>query len=67
MGREDTYAAAYRRGEARLEDVDDWVDTWHDGPEGFVPLHQFFGLTSEEYSQWALNPSALEEILATHA
>ena len=39
------------------DDIDDLVDTWHAGGTG-MPLHEFLGLTREEYAHWVEQPDA---------
>jgi hypothetical protein len=49
-----TFMDDYRAGAATAEQVDDWVDLWHDDPNPFGPkLHEFLGLTWDEYKRWA--------------
>jgi len=45
-------------GEARLEDVDDFVEKWHGG-DGELSLHEYLGMTKAEYSRWITDPEAL--------
>ena len=33
------------------EEIDDLVDQWHAG-DGKVPLHEFLGMTWEQYGEW---------------
>jgi len=49
-----TFLADYWAGRATAADIDDHIDWWHDGPalDGFS-LHQFLGLTWEQYAAWA--------------
>ena len=51
-------------GRARPEDVDDWVEAWHESPAGSGELHDFLGLTWEEYGLWARDPEAIHAILS---
>ncbi len=51
-------------GEALPDEIDDYVDLWHEGegdPE--ASLAEFLGFTKEEYKQWAENPNLLTFIL----
>jgi hypothetical protein len=50
-------------GDVLAEEIDDFVDAWHEG-EGAGELHEFLGMTNEEYSLWIANPDFLEIILA---
>ena len=45
-------------------DIDDWIERWHEG-DSDLQLHQFLGMTWEEYGNWVLAPSCLEGIIAT--
>ena len=49
-------------GEASIDQIDDSVDAWHADPEG-RSLHDYLGLTEEEYSLWLRAPNALPRIL----
>ena len=54
-------------GAASESEIDDFVDQWHDGEAGKgQDLHEFLGMTWEEYSSWATKPSTLSSILDTH-
>ncbi len=50
------------RGEALLEDIDDYVDTWHDG-DYEVDLKGFLGMSADEYQAWVLEPDSLALII----
>ena len=56
----------YSRGEASPDDIDDHVGRWHDTynklPQ-YPPLHEFLGLSREEYEVWLYDPFALPYIL----
>lgn len=34
------------------EEINDRVDYWHDNPELNVPLHEYLGMTWNEYKAW---------------
>ena len=44
------------------DDIDDLVDTWHAGGTG-MPLHEFLGLTREQYARWVEQPDTLHPAL----
>ena len=51
-------------GDASLDEIDDYIDEWHDSDSDInLELHEFLGMTWEEYSLWAVKPSLLAEIL----
>jgi hypothetical protein len=41
------------------EEIDDLVDEWH-GSETKMSLHEFLGMTEEEYNRWILDPKSLQ-------
>jgi hypothetical protein len=52
-------------GTAVAQDVDDFVDQWHDDPEGSADLAEYLGMTADEYALWVEKPEALRYILAS--
>ena len=50
-------------GEVLPDEIDDFVDAWHEGT-GEGELHEFLGMTLEEYSLWLSNPDFIEIIIA---
>lgn len=65
-----TFVDACLSGHALLDDVDDWVDRWHDVPDddavADLTLDEFLGFTSEEGALWAEKPESLRFIVAAH-
>ena len=59
---EDAFVAKCTRGEVLLEEIDDFVDAWHEGDydEG---LHEFLGMTLREYSLWVADVNMLSFIV----
>lgn len=47
-----------------LNQIDDAVDAWHDGAGQGQELHEYLGMTWDEYSLWAQDPN---QWLAQHA
>lgn len=45
-------------------DIDDWVERWHDG-DSKLQLHEFLGMTWEEYGNFALAPACLPHLVET--
>jgi len=57
----------FSRGEAEADDIDDYVDRWHEGADEHarvMTLHDYLGLTKAEYNRWVQAPSSLPDILA---
>jgi hypothetical protein len=61
----ETFVSACLSGTALLDDVDDWVDAWHEAP-GEATLDDFLGFTPEEGALWAERPESLRFIVAAH-
>ncbi len=56
----------YDQGEVLADDIDDFVGRWHDDNEPWakdLPLHEYLGLSHEEYEVWLYDPDALPQIL----
>jgi hypothetical protein len=62
MSRRQTFLELCLTGEAATDDIDDFVDTWHADPDG-GELHDYLGMTPDEYSLWLRAPDALPCIL----
>ena len=51
-------------GEALTDEIDDYVDQWHDNPSG-LSLHDYLGMNRDEYALWLSSPDALPLIIAS--
>ncbi|KPW43560.1 hypothetical protein ALO95_02880 [Pseudomonas syringae pv. antirrhini] len=52
-------------GSVLEEEIDQFVEDWHEGREGAdVELHEYLGMSWEEYQIWATAPSVLSFVLA---
>ena len=49
-------------GNALIEEVDDFVDQWHEGSEG-VSLRDHLGMSEAEYSLWINDPDVLPFVI----
>ena len=49
-------------GEALPDEIDDFVDRWHES-DGDLSIHEFLGMTREEYLDWVKDPDVLARIL----
>ncbi|GII89381.1 hypothetical protein Ssi03_73710 [Sphaerisporangium siamense] len=65
---EQTFIDACLHGDALMTEIDDWIDRWHDcdgEPNGQAEsLHDFLGMSWEQYSIFAEKPQALRFIIA---
>jgi hypothetical protein len=53
------------RGIALLEDIDDYIDRWHEGGTGLA-IHDFLGMTRQEYNAYLLDDNALAFIVKAY-
>lgn len=58
----ETFMDAVAAGRATLDQVDDWVDDWHEGKR--QTLRSFLGLSDSEYRRWVMSAASLEAIAA---
>jgi len=59
-----TFVDCCLEGNALLDEVDDYVDLWHTIEQN-IPLHEFLGLSWDEYAAWVGNPSVLPFIISS--
>ena len=52
-------------GEALTDEIDDYINNWHEGEGQDLELHDYLGLTWEEYSLWGTRPSILPSIFSS--
>lgn len=52
-----TFVELYLAGKVELEDIDRFIEVWHSNRYEERPLHEFLGMTWEEYAQWLENPN----------
>ncbi len=53
------------RGEVLPEEIDDFIELWHKN-DSDKELHDFLGMTWEEYSAWVADGSILPLIITSH-
>jgi hypothetical protein len=44
---------------AKPEDIEGWIDYWHDSTENLGELHEYLGMTWHEYSLWVHSPGII--------
>ena len=52
-------------GDALLSEVDDYIDSWHNG-ESNLPLHKFLGMKKNEYALFVEDEDYLAAIVTAH-
>ncbi|TDC02103.1 hypothetical protein E1091_01480 [Micromonospora fluostatini] len=53
-----TFVQDVAAGRARRDDIDTYICRWHDNPTIGGELHEYLGLTWDEYRRWAQAPEA---------
>lgn len=50
-----------------LDDIEDWVSDWHVCDRiPTMPLHEFLGMTRDEYDRWVRDPDEIHAIVEAH-
>lgn len=60
---EETFVSKCLHGDVDIEQIDDFVDAWHDGKYE-CELPEYLGMSDEEYFLWMEKPLSLRFILA---
>ncbi len=60
-----TFIGKCLSGDALYEDIDDYIDLWHNS-DSEEKLHEFLGMTHDEYIEWVKHPDILPSIIANH-
>ncbi|OXR40144.1 hypothetical protein B7C42_07768 [Nocardia cerradoensis] len=62
----ETFVDAVLAGHALVEDIDDWADRWHDAGGLGIDLHEYLGMSWDEYALWVEQPDSIRFIVAAH-
>jgi hypothetical protein len=60
----ETFMDQVLAGEALIDEIDDYVDAWHDDETTTASLAAYLGMTQPEYDLWAEKPASLRFIVA---
>lgn len=65
---EPTFIDDVLAGRAQVEDIHDYIDRWHEAPAdssaAAMKLHEFLGMSWDEYRQWGEEPETLLSMVA---
>lgn len=65
-----TYMDLLVQGKVQPEEIDDFIDRWHEASEGSgaaeQALNDYLGMTWQEYRLWVERPEALQFIVSAH-
>ena len=62
MSSEPTFLELLLRGKVAADEIDDFIDRWHEAPAG-QELPEYLGMTEQEYARWVRRPDSLAEIV----
>src|SRR4051794_22038204 len=65
MSKRRTFIDLCLAGEAFLDEIDDYVDEWHES-ETTQKIWRFLGMTRDEYALWVERPESLRVIVDAH-
>lgn len=51
------------RGQVMSDEIEDFIEEWHDS-DSAVELHEYLGMTWDEYSLWVSEPDFIDLIIA---
>lgn len=60
MEKENTFVDMLREGLCSVEDIDDYIEKWHNEYNGNLELYEYLGMTEDEYDSWLTNPKSLK-------
>lgn len=63
MSKHDTFIDLCTQGRALAEDINSFIDEWHDSDVDNGEIYEFLGMTEEEYFTWVERPSVLKHII----
>lgn len=64
MSRDATFVDLALTGDVVMDEIEDFVEEWHTSKRITEPIHEFLGMTEEEYALWVEQPGSLRLILA---
>ena len=56
---EKTFVEMLQRGECSADDIDVYIDKWHDEYNGPLALYEYLGMTKQQYDQWLVDSNML--------
>lgn len=62
---ERTFIELCSNGEVLIEEIDDFIDEWHESARE-IELHEFLGMSWKEYSAWVAEPDILPFIVTAY-
>ena len=60
---QETFAELAAAGKCRPADIEKHIEKWHTQYCGPLELHEYLGLTEEQYDRWLLNKEAIDSIV----
>lgn len=59
---EKTFVEMLKSGECATNDIDTYIDKWHNEYNGKKKLYEYLGMTKQQYDRWMVEPGALESM-----
>ena len=64
---EKTFVEMLQNGKCTANDIDVYIDKWHDEYNGTKKLYEYLGMTKQQYDRWMVEPDALESMFLNNA
>ena len=56
---EKTFVEMLQCGECKADDIDVYIDKWHDEYNGPLALYEYLGMTKQQYDRWLVDSNTL--------
>lgn len=56
---EKTFVEMFQRGECTADDIDVYIDKWHEEYNGPLALYEYLGMTKQQYDRWLVDSNTL--------
>ena len=53
-------------GDALLNEIEDYIEKWHNDPNDLGEVYEFLGMTRDEYFLWLEDPQILPFVVDAH-
>ncbi len=51
-----------KQGKVKPDEIDDYIDKWHDEYSGSDTLEDYLGMTEQQYNEWVANPDSIDSL-----
>jgi hypothetical protein len=59
----ETFVDAFIRGVCTIDELEDWIERWHNGSKDDISLADYLGMTDDEYAGWVNDWTQIEKAI----